>query len=81
MSWGKTEFNSIFTRELIKKEKVILPIWSGVTKEEIYEYSPSLADTFALFWPSSIDKDEEKYKQEVEQLISKLHTALTEKLN
>lgn len=76
LSWGKTEFNSIFTRELIKKEKVILPIWSGVTKEEIYEYSPSLADTFALLWPNTVNNEDDKYKQEVEQLISKLHTAL-----
>ncbi len=76
--WGKTEFNSIFTRELIKKEKVILPIWSGVTKEEIYEYSPSLADAFALTWPKCENENDVEYKREVERLISKLHTALTD---
>jgi TIR domain len=75
--WGKKEFDSIFTRELIKKEKIVLPIWFGVTKDEVYEYSPSLADTFALTWPSSENKSDEEYKQEVEQLISKIHTAIT----
>jgi hypothetical protein len=75
--WGKKEFNSIFTREIISSEKVVLPIWFDVTKEEIYDYSPSLLDTFALHWPSSHEKSEEVYKQEVEQLLSKIHTALT----
>lgn len=75
--WGKKEFNSIFTREMIMNEKIVLPIWFGVTKEEVYNYSPSLADTFALTWPSPEGKTEEKYKQEVEILISKIHTAIT----
>ena len=75
--WGKKEFNSIFTRELIFNERIVLPIWYGVTREEVYNYSPSLADTFALTWPNSENKTEEEYKQEVEQLISKIHTALT----
>jgi TIR domain len=75
--WGKREFNSIFTREMIFNEKIVLPIWYGVTKEEVYDYSPSLADTFALTWPSPENKTEEEYKQEVEQLISKVHTAVT----
>jgi hypothetical protein len=77
LGWGKTEFNSIFTRELIKKEKVVLPIWFGVTVEEVYEYCPSLADTFALTWPSNENKTEIEYDQEVEQLISQIHTAVT----
>lgn len=75
--WGKKEFNSIFTREMIFNERVVLPIWYGVTKEDVYEYSPSLADTFALTWPSPENKTEEEYKTEVEQLISKIHTAVT----
>lgn len=75
--WGKREFNSIFTREMIYNERIVLPIWFGVKKEEVYDYSPSLADTFALTWPSPDGKTDDEYKQEVEQLISKIHTALT----
>jgi hypothetical protein len=74
--WGKKEFNSIFTREMIYNERIVLPIWFGVTKEDIYEYSPSLADTFALTWPSSVEKTQQEYDQEVEQLVSKIHTAI-----
>ncbi|WP_020211236.1 toll/interleukin-1 receptor domain-containing protein [Flavobacterium rivuli] len=74
--WGKREFDSIFTREMIYNERIVLPIWFDVTKEEIYEYSPSLADTFALVWPSPQNKNEDVYKQEIEQIISKIHSAI-----
>jgi hypothetical protein len=75
--WSKKEFDSIFTRELIKNEKVILPVWCDVAKEEVYEYSPSLADTVALKWPSSQGKTDSQYRQEYEKLISKIHLAVT----
>jgi hypothetical protein len=75
--WTKKEFNSIFTREMIFNERIVLPIWFNVTKEEVYEYSPSLADTVALNWPDPSTMPEDNYKQEVEKLLSKLHTAIT----
>jgi len=76
--WGKKEFNSIFTRELIFEEKIVLPIWYKVSKKDIYEYSPSLADTFALNWPEREKyTDEEEYNRAVEICISKVHTAIT----
>ena len=76
--WTKKEFNSIFTREMIFNEKIILPIWHNVTKEEVYNYSPSLADTVALIWPNLVKLSEDDYKQEVQKIISKLHTAVTQ---
>ena len=75
--WGKKEFNSIFTREMIFDERIVLPIWHNVTKEDVYEYSPSLADTVALIWPNKSDLADAEYSQEVEKLISKIHTAVT----
>ncbi len=48
--WSKREYNSIFTRELVEKEKVILPVWHGVTVKDVYEYSPILADRLAVQW-------------------------------
>ncbi|MBP9095468.1 MAG: TIR domain-containing protein [Ignavibacteria bacterium] len=75
--WTKKEFNSIFTREIIFNERIILPIWCNVTKEEVYDYSPSLAETFALIWPNESNLEKEEYNKEVEKLISKLHTAIT----
>lgn len=46
--WGKAEFDSIFTREIIEKDNVMLPIWHNVTAEQVYEYSPRLADKVGL---------------------------------
>jgi hypothetical protein len=48
--WGKREFDSVFTRELLEKENIILPVWHEVTPQEVYEYSPSLANKVALKW-------------------------------
>lgn len=48
--WTKAEFNSVFTRELIEQQNVVLPIWCGVTRDEIYSYSPSLANRVAENW-------------------------------
>lgn len=75
--WGKREFDSIFTREMIMEERIVLPIWYGVTKQEVYNYSPSLANTFALVWPSSEGKSEDEYKKQVEEIISKIHVTVT----
>lgn len=54
--WTKTEFNSIFTRELIEKTDLVLPVWCGVSKEQIYEYSPSLLDRVGIDLNIGIDE-------------------------
>lgn len=46
--WGKAEFDSVFTREIIEKQNVMLPVWHNVTVEQVYEYSPRLADKVGL---------------------------------
>jgi hypothetical protein len=48
-------FNSIFTRELIDKTDLVLPVWVGVTKQEVFEYSPSLADRVGVDWNLGAD--------------------------
>jgi len=48
--WTKTEFNSIFTREIIEKKNLILPIWCDITKRELFDYSPILADRVGINW-------------------------------
>jgi hypothetical protein len=63
--WTKTEFDSIFTRELIEKQDCILPVWYGVTKEQVYEYSPSLADRLGARWDLGED-----------EVIRQLHRAI-----
>ena len=50
--WGRAEFDSIFTREIVEQRNVMLPIWLGVGLKEVYEFSPRLADKVGL--PSSL---------------------------
>ena len=52
--WTKTEFESVFSRELIETRNVILPVWVGVTRQEVYQYSPMLVNRFAVKWDASM---------------------------
>ncbi len=54
--WTKTEFNSIFTREILERTNVVLPVWHNVKPRDVYEYSPSLADKVAIEWSKGIDE-------------------------
>lgn len=42
------EFDSIFTREIIEKANVVLPVWHNVGVQDVYNYSPRLADKVGL---------------------------------
>ncbi len=53
--WTKAEFNSVFTREILEKSSVILPVWDKVTVKEVYKYSPSLSNKVALKWEEGVE--------------------------
>lgn len=53
--WTKAEFNSIFTRELLESRNLVLPVWAGVTSQEVYNYSPTLKDRVATNWGKGLD--------------------------
>jgi TIR domain len=46
--WSDYEFKSFLNREINEKRVIILPIWHGVTVEEVRQYNPYLVDKFAL---------------------------------
>jgi hypothetical protein len=46
--WGKAEFDSVYIREILEKNNVMLPVWHGVGVREVYDYSPRLADKVGL---------------------------------
>ncbi|WP_352422204.1 toll/interleukin-1 receptor domain-containing protein [Proteiniphilum sp.] len=46
-NWTEYELNGMVAREM-NGHKVILPIWHKITKNEVLEFSPSLADKYAL---------------------------------
>lgn len=54
--WGRAEFDSVFTREILEQENVILPVWLNVSVREVYDYSPRLADKVGL--PASLGATE-----------------------
>ena len=44
--WANYELDGIVTRS-VSGEQVLLPIWHNITKQEVIDYSPSLADKIA----------------------------------
>jgi len=44
--WTNYELDGLVTRS-VNGDQVLLPIWHNVTKKEIIDYSPSLADKLA----------------------------------
>ena len=44
--WTEHELNSLFAREQAG-QKLILPIWHGITRDDLLEYSPGFADRLA----------------------------------
>lgn len=58
--WVKREYDSIFTRELVEAQNVILPVWANVNAKDVYAYSPILADRVALVWEGDVEKTARK---------------------
>lgn len=46
-NWPQYELEGLTARQMVG-EKVVLPIWHGVTREDILRYSPPLADRLAI---------------------------------
>jgi hypothetical protein len=46
--WPQTELDGLAAKERHAGQKVILPIWHRVTKDEVLAYSPTLAEVVAL---------------------------------
>ncbi len=44
--WTEHELNGLFARERAG-QKLVLPIWHGITRDDLLEYSPALADRLA----------------------------------
>lgn len=54
--WTKTELNALFQLESVNG-KTILPIWHNLTKREVMEYSPIIADRNAMNTASFTPKE------------------------
>lgn len=54
--WSKREYDSIFTREVVEKQRVILPVWHEISAQDVYNYSPILADRVAVQWSLGVEE-------------------------
>lgn len=52
--WTEYELNGLFASEK-KGKKVVLPVWHDITREDMFQYSPTLSDRIALH-SNSIDE-------------------------
>jgi hypothetical protein len=46
--WGKAEFNAIMNKHFAAGGNVLIPIWHGVTREQVAEYSPLVVDIVGI---------------------------------
>lgn len=46
--WPQYELDALAEREMQGSDKILLPVWHGVTHDDIMEYSPALADRKAV---------------------------------
>jgi hypothetical protein len=63
-NWPQQELNGLSALEQ-KNKKVILPIWKGVSKEDMIKYSPILADRFAAKAEDGVEKVVDEIKKAV----------------
>lgn len=54
--WSKREYDSIFTREIVEKRNVILPVWDEISTKDVYRFSPILADRVAVQWSLGVEE-------------------------
>lgn len=54
--WSQWELDGLVSRQNSGEETVILPVWHGVSREDVLGFSPSLADKLAA--PSDLGLDE-----------------------
>jgi len=68
--WTRTEFDSVFTRQILEGSNVVLPVWCGVNKQQIYAYSPSLLDRLGVPWEEGIEQVLRKLYRAIEPPLS-----------
>ncbi len=66
-NWTNHELDGLVAREM-DGSKIILPIWHGITKAQMMNYSPSLADKYAL----------SSERSTIEELVQALETVLND---
>ena len=63
--WTNYELDGLMTKA-ISGQQVLLPIWHNITKQEVIDYSPSLADRVAR---NTSQQTVEEIAEEIAELI------------
>ncbi len=66
--WCKHEFKTASMKQIIEKKSVMLPIWHGVQKESVYEYSAALVDIVGI---STDSKKVDEIAKEIAKVLRK----------
>jgi hypothetical protein len=53
--WTQYELDGLVEAEMAKKEKAILPLWHGVSYQQVFAYSPALASRKAAMTANGLD--------------------------
>lgn len=72
-NWTQYELNGLIARQTTSGERVIIPIWYNITKDEIIRYSPSLADIIGL------DSSRESIRSMATKIAEHIRNALMER--
>ena len=64
--WTAAEFNMIFTREIMEEQPLVVPVWAGVSKQDVYKYSPGLVNVLGAIWSKD---DQDKIIRQVAQAL------------
>lgn len=54
--WSQLELDGLVSRQMAGADNLILPIWLDLTRDDMVEYSPSLADKVALGADAGLDE-------------------------
>lgn len=66
--WPEHELDGLYARATSTPNKIILPVWHNITKDDVLSYSPMLADLVSLSSHNGIDEIGEKLEQEIRKL-------------
>jgi hypothetical protein len=53
--WARRELAAMMAREAADGTKRVLPIWHGVSRDDVYRYSPTLAERLAISTEAGLD--------------------------
>jgi TIR domain len=64
--WAKSEFETIFNREIIERQHVMIPVWVDVSAEEVHNFCGALSGRYALQWRDGLDHVAQEIRREIE---------------